>query len=114
MANSTTVTPIKGALSGRDIGFACGIVGILCILFLPIPAFLIDIGLAFSIALSVLILMVALWIQRPLDFSSFPTVLLIATMLRLSLNIATTRMILSHGNEGTHAAGYVIAGFSKL
>ncbi|MGX9182539.1 FHIPEP family type III secretion protein, partial [Mesorhizobium sp. BHbdii] len=87
---------------------------ILAVLFLPIPAFLIDIGLAFSIALSVLILMVALWIQRPLDFSSFPTVLLIATMLRLSLNIATTRMILSHGNEGTHAAGYVIAGFSKL
>ncbi|TIV23398.1 MAG: EscV/YscV/HrcV family type III secretion system export apparatus protein, partial [Mesorhizobium sp.] len=72
------------------------------------------VGLAFSIALSVLILMVALWIQRPLDFSSFPTVLLIATMLRLSLNIATTRMILSHGNEGTHAAGYVISGFSKL
>ena len=61
------------------------------ILFLPIPPFLIDIGLAFSIALSVLILMVALWIQRPLDFSAFPTVLLIATMLRLSLNIATTR-----------------------
>ena len=78
------------------------------------PGLLIDVGLAFSIALSVLILMVALWIQRPLDFSSFPTVLLIATMLRLSLNIATTRMILSHGNEGTHAAGYVIAGFSKL
>ena len=57
-----------------------GIVIILAVLFLPIPAFLIDIGLAFSIALSVLILMVALWIQRPLDFSSFPTVLLIATM----------------------------------
>ena len=58
--------------------------------------------------------MVALWIQRPLDFSAFPTVLLIATMLRLSLNIATTRLILSHGNMGTHAAGYVIGGFSQL
>ncbi|MCO5080199.1 MAG: flagellar biosynthesis protein FlhA [Rhizobiaceae bacterium] len=100
--------------NARDIFFALGIVVILAVLFLPIPAFLIDIGLAFSIALSVLILMVALWIQRPLDFSAFPTVLLIATMLRLSLNIATTRMILSHGNEGTHAAGYVISGFSKL
>ncbi len=100
--------------SARDVFFALGIVIILAVLFLPIPAFLIDIGLAFSIALSVLILMVALWIQRPLDFSAFPTVLLIATMLRLSLNIATTRMILSHGNEGTHAAGYVISGFSKL
>ncbi|MBN9070471.1 MAG: flagellar biosynthesis protein FlhA [Rhizobiales bacterium] len=102
------------AKSGRDIFFALGIIVILAVLFLPIPAFLIDIGLAASIALSVLILMVALWIQRPLDFSAFPTVLLIATMLRLSLNIATTRMILSHGNEGTHAAGYVISGFSKL
>jgi flagellar biosynthesis protein FlhA len=100
--------------NSRDVFFALGIVVILAVLFLPIPAFLIDIGLAFSIALSVLILMVALWIQRPLDFSAFPTVLLIATMLRLSLNIATTRMILSHGNEGTHAAGYVISGFSKL
>ena len=85
---------------GRDLAFAGGIVVILAMLFLPIPAFLIDIGLAFSIALSVLILMVALWIQRPLDFSAFPTVLLIATMLRLALNIATTRLILSHGHEG--------------
>ena len=99
---------------GRDVGFAIGIVAILCILFLPIPPFLIDIGLAFSIALSVLILMVALWIQRPLDFSSFPTILLIATMLRLALNIATTRVILTHGSEGTNAAGYVIGGFSSL
>ena len=98
----------------RDIGFALGIVVILCILFLPIPAFLIDLGLAFSIAFSVLILMVALWIQRPLDFSSFPTILLIATMTRLALNIATTRVILSHGNEGHDAAGHVIAGFSAL
>ena len=98
----------------RDIGFAIGIVAILSILFLPIPPFIIDLGLSVSIALSVLILMVALWIPRPLDFSSFPTILLIATMLRLSLNIATTRVILSHGNEGTTAAGYVIGGFSKL
>ncbi|TIP39979.1 MAG: EscV/YscV/HrcV family type III secretion system export apparatus protein, partial [Mesorhizobium sp.] len=114
MAISETLPSGLVAKNGRDVFFALGIVVILAVLFLPIPAFLIDIGLAFSIALSVLILMVALWIQRPLDFSSFPTVLLIATMLRLSLNIATTRMILSHGNEGTHAAGYVISGFSKL
>ncbi len=99
---------------GRDIGFAIGIIIILAVLFLPIPPALIDIGLAFSIAISVLILMVALWIQRPLDFSSFPTILLIATMMRLSLNIATTRVILSEGNEGVNAAGHVIGGFSKL
>src|SRR3984957_9213058 len=98
----------------REIGFATGILAILSVFFLPIPPFVIDIGLAFSIALAVLILMVALWIQRPLDFSSFPTVLLVATLLRLSLNIATTRLILSNGPEGTSAAGYVIGGFSQL
>ncbi|HEY0121708.1 MAG TPA: flagellar biosynthesis protein FlhA [Rhizobium sp.] len=100
--------------SVRDIGFALGIMVILCVLFLPIPPFLIDMGLAFSIALSVLILMVALWIKKPLEFSSFPTILLIATMIRLSLNIATTRVILSHGYEGHDAAGGVIAGFASL
>ncbi len=98
----------------RDVGFAIGIVMILAVLFLPIPSFLIDIGLALSIALSVLILMVALWIGKPLEFSSFPTVLLIATMLRLSLNIATTRVILSDGHEGLTAAGYIINGFSQF
>lgn len=110
-----TCTPLpKVAPSLRDVGFALGIIGIICILFLPIPPFLIDMGLAFSIAFSVLILMVALWIQKPLDFSSFPTILLIATMTRLALNIATTRVILSHGNEGHEAAGGVIAGFASL
>ena len=99
---------------GRDVAFAVGVIAILSILFLPIPPFLIDVGLAFSIAISVLILMVALWIQRPLDFTSFPTILLIVTMLRLALNIATTRVILSNGNEGTDAAGHVIGGFAQL
>ena len=118
-ANSTK--PALGAAAGpaprrggRDIGFAIGIVAILSIFFLPIPSFLIDMGLAFSIALSVLILMVALWIERPLEFSAFPTVLLVATLLRLSLNIATTRVILSNGSEGSNAAGYIIGGFSRL
>ncbi|MFG1417287.1 flagellar biosynthesis protein FlhA [Xanthobacter sp. V0B-10] len=100
--------------SRRDIGFAMGIVAILGVLFLPIPPVLIDIGLAMSIALSVLILMVALWITKPLEFSAFPTVLLIATMLRLGLGVATTRLILAHGSDGVHAAGAIIAGFSQL
>ncbi len=75
---------------------------------------MIDLGLAFSIALSVLILMVALWIHKPLEFSAFPTVLLVATILRLALNISTTRLILSHGAQGTNAAGYIIGGFASL
>ena len=107
------LAPAKGA-GTRDIGFAVAIVCMLVLLFLPLPAILIDLGLAISISLSVLILMVALWIQRPLDFSAFPTVLLIATMLRLSLNVATTRLILTNGNEGYTAAGHVVAGFAKF
>jgi flagellar biosynthesis protein FlhA len=97
-----------------DMGFAAGIVLILAVLFLPLPPLLIDAGLAFSIAAAVLILMVALWVQRPLEFSSFPTILLIVTMLRLAFNVATTRIILTEGANGEHSAGYVIAGFSKL
>ena len=100
--------------SAKDVGFAVGIVFILTVLFLPLPATFIDIGLSFSIALAVLILMVSLWIQRPLDFSAFPTVLLLATLLRLSLDIATTRLILSNGSEGPEAAGHVIAGFANF
>ncbi len=114
-SSNSPVIGIPGASqNGRDVGFAVGIVIILSMLFLPMPAIVIDMGLALSIALSVLILMVALWIQKPLDFSSFPTILLVATMLRLALNIATTRLILSEGNEGSDAAGYIIHGFSKF
>ena len=101
-------------LPNRDMALAIGIIAILSIFFLPVPALLIDLGLAVSIALSVLILMVALWIQKPLEFSAFPTVLLVATLLRLALNIATTRLILAHGAEGVSAAGYIIGGFSRL
>ena len=97
-----------------DMGFAFAIVSMLAVLFVPVPAVLIDLGLALSIAISFLILMVALWIQRPLDFSAFPTVLLIATMLRLALNIATTRLILTDGASGHAAAGHVIAGFANF
>ena len=99
---------------GRDIAFAAGIVSILAIFFLPVPTFLIDLGFAFSIALSVLILMVALWIEKPLDFSAFPTILLVSTLLRLGLDIASTRVILSNGAEGTNAAGFIIGGFANL
>jgi len=99
---------------GRDVAFAVGIIFMLAILFLPVPVFLIDFGLALSLSISVLILMVALWISKPLDFSSFPTILLLATMLRLSLNIATTRTILSEGHQGINAAGHVIGGFSHF
>ena len=97
-----------------DIGFAFGVALILAILFVPIPPILLDIALSLSVSLSILILMVSLWIEKPLDFSAFPLVLLVTTMLRLALNVATTRLILTHGNEGTHAAGNMVGGFADL
>jgi len=114
MAVPVPANAVSLRASRQDVGFAVGIIFILTVLFLPLPPVLLDMGLSLSIALAVLILMVALWIQRPLDFSAFPTILLIATMLRLSLNIATTRLVLSHGQEGVTAAGNVIAGFSNF
>ena len=96
---------------GTDIGLALGVVSLLAVLVLPLPTMLLDLGLALSITASVLVLMVALFLQRPLDFTSFPTLLLLTTLLRLSLNVATTRLILSHGNEGPLAAGHVVAAF---
>ncbi len=99
---------------GADLAFATGLLLILALLFLPVPAWALDLGLAASIAFAVVILMTAIWIDRPLDFSAFPTVLLVATMLRLALNIASTRLILSEGHSGADAAGAVIEGFSQI
>jgi flagellar biosynthesis protein FlhA len=88
-----------------------GVMALVVMLIVPIPAFLLDFLLAISITLSVLILMTALLIKKPLEFSAFPTVLLLATLLRLALNIATTRLILAHGHEGPQAAGNIIEAF---
>jgi flagellar biosynthesis protein FlhA len=104
-----------GALMKRgDLALAIGVLIILVVLILPLPPLLLDFSLAISIIFSVLILMTALFIQTPLEFSAFPTVLLIATMLRLSLNLASTRLILAHGHEGTDAAGHVIQAFGNF
>ncbi|KAA0076979.1 flagellar biosynthesis protein FlhA [Tardiphaga sp. P9-11] len=105
---------IKTAVLRGDIGLALGVLTILIVLIMPLPAIVLDLFLAISITMSVLILMTALFIQTPLEFSSFPTVLLISTMLRLSLNMASTRLILSHGHEGTAAAGHVIEAFGNF
>lgn len=97
-----------------DILLAVGIVSILVVLILPLPRWLLDVSLAFSITLSVLILLTALFVQKPLEFNAFPTVLLLSTMVRLALNMASTRLILSHGHEGVSAAGHVIEAFAGL
>ncbi len=97
-----------------DIGLALAVIAIIVVLILPMPAMMLDMLLAVSIIFSVLILMTALFIHTPLEFSSFPTILLIATMMRLALNIASTRLILSDGHEGTDAAGAVIEAFGHF
>src|SRR5882757_938673 len=97
-----------------DLGLAIGIMAILVVLILPLPTWMLDVSLAFSLSFSILILMTAVFIRKPLEFSSFPTILLITTMLRLALNLASTRLILGHGNEGTAASGYVIQAFGNL
>lgn len=97
-----------------DIFFAMGIIGIISVLVLPVAPILLDLLLGISITISVLILMTALFVNKPLELSAFPTILLVSTMLRLSLNIATTRLILSHGHEGPEAAGHVISAFGNF
>jgi flagellar biosynthesis protein FlhA len=97
-----------------DMLLGIGLMIILTILVLPIPPIVVDFGLAISITFSVTILMTVLFISRPLDFSSFPTVLLLATLIRLSLNLGTTRLVLTHGNEGTEAAGHVVQAFASM
>ena len=100
--------------ANRDMALAVGVVAIIGMLILPMPGWMLDMGLALSITLSVMILMTALFIDKPLQLSAFPTILLIATMLRLGLNLASTRLILAHGHEGPDAAGGVIAAFGDL
>ncbi|WKL59023.1 flagellar biosynthesis protein FlhA [Asticcacaulis sp. ZE23SCel15] len=93
---------------------AVGVMLIIVMLIIPLPAFLLDVLLSMSIASAVLILMTALLIKKPLEFSAFPTVLLVTTLFRLSLNLASTRLILTHGHEGHDAAGQTIKAFGDL
>lgn len=107
----------RGALNGLlrgDVVLALGIVCILVFMLIPIPTWVLDIGLSISILFSVFIMMLVLSIQKPLEFSTFPTVLLISTSLRLGLNVASTRLILGEGNNGNDAAGHVIQAFGGL
>jgi flagellar biosynthesis protein FlhA len=115
MADATSVAGFgsqwRRYMPGTDVGLALAVFCLLSFLVLPLPTLLLDLGLALSITASVLVLMVALFLERPLDFTSFPQLLLLTTLLRLSLNVATTRLILSHGSEGPLAAGHVVAAF---
>ena len=105
---------VLGWVARGEVALALGVVGIVVLLILPIPAFLLDALLSISITSAVLILMTSLLIKKPLEFTGFPMVLLVTTLFRLSLNIASTRLILGHGHEGVHGAGHIIEAFGKL
>ena len=97
-----------------DLLLAAGIMIILGLMIIPVPPIVLDMSLSFSITFAIVVILVSSYIARPLDFSVFPSVLLIATLLRLSLNIASTRLILTHGDSGTQAAGKVIQSFGEF
>src|ERR1700741_2394127 len=100
--------------NNTDLLIAFGLLGILVMMMIPLPAVLLDLALTLSLTLSVLILLIAVYTSRALDFSVFPTLLLITTLFRLSLNVASTRVILSEGHQGPHAAGEVIHAFANF
>src|SRR5262245_59507634 len=111
---SFSLGDLGSLLKRGDLALAIGVLTILVVLILPLPPVILDLLLASSIIFSVLILMTALFIHAPLEFSAFPTVLLIATMFRLALNLASTRLILANGHDGTDAAGHVIEAFGNF
>ncbi|MDJ0667214.1 MAG: flagellar biosynthesis protein FlhA [Desulfobacterales bacterium] len=100
--------------NNADIVMACLVVGILILMVMPLPAFILDLLLSLNITCAIIILLVGMYIVHPLELSSFPSILLLATLFRLALNIASTRIILMHGAEGTGAAGKVIQAFGHF
>ncbi len=105
---------IPSIRNNSDVYMALVLIGILSLMIIPLPAFMLDIFLAGNITVSLAILLVGLYTMQPLDFSIFPSVLLVTTLFRLSLNIASTRLILLHGSEGAEAAGSVIKAFGQF
>src|SRR6201994_2406080 len=113
-ANRPDAKMVWGWIARGEVAMALGIVGIIVLLIVPAPAILLDLLLATSITAAVLILMTSVLIKKPLEFSAFPTVLLVTTLYRLGLNLASTRLILGRGHEGTEAAGHIIQAFGRL
>ncbi|MGY9045957.1 flagellar biosynthesis protein FlhA [Puniceibacterium antarcticum] len=105
---------LKETLFRPTVLLAVALMAVIVMMILPVPSWILDVGLAASFALAILIFTVTLFIERPLDFSAFPTILLASLMLRLSLNVSSTKLIIGQGHEGTHAAGNVIQGFANF
>lgn len=113
-AASPSILDSLNKLKRLSLGIPLLILMMLFMTILPLPPFLLDILFSFNITLSLIILMVSLYVRRPLEFSLFPTILLVTTLLRLTLNIASTRVVMLHGHEGPHAAGAVIHAFGEV
>jgi flagellar biosynthesis protein FlhA len=110
---NTARANMKGIGQG-SLGVPLLLLVMLAMMMLPIPAFLLDVFFTFNIALSIVVLLVCVYAMRPLDFAVFPTILLVATLLRLALNVASTRVVMLHGQEGHAAAGKVIQAFGEV
>ncbi|MDA8160010.1 MAG: flagellar biosynthesis protein FlhA [Desulfobacteraceae bacterium] len=113
-AAATAASPKAFILDSSSLAVAVGVVAILLVMIVPLPPLLLDLLLSISITMGLVILLTAMYNTNPLDFSSFPSILLLSTLYRLSLNIASTRMILLHGHEGTGAVGEVISSFGNF
>ena len=113
-ATASFVDQAKAIAKGGNLGAPIFVLMILAMMTLPMPPFLLDVFFTFNIALSLVVLLVSVYTRRPLDFEIFPVVLLTATLLRLALNVASTRVVLMHGHEGESAAGKVIASFGEV
>ncbi|MFL9812350.1 flagellar biosynthesis protein FlhA [Stutzerimonas sp. VN223-3] len=113
----TQLINIRNGLAGAgrgNLGVPLLLLVMLGMMMLPVPAFLLDVLFTFNIALSIVVLLVSVYALRPLDFAVFPTILLVATLMRLALNVASTRVVLIHGHEGGSAAGHVIEAFGNV
>ncbi|MFN8542724.1 MAG: flagellar biosynthesis protein FlhA [Candidatus Binatia bacterium] len=117
MAASATTTrsaPMAGAIATGELLVPIAMLAVVLIMVMPLPPFLIDVLLAVSISVSLVILMMSMYIHKPLEFSTFPSVLLVVTLFRLALNVASTRLVLLHGGDGSGAAGHVIQAFGNF
>jgi flagellar biosynthesis protein FlhA len=114
MAEQIMKKHLRNILGNKDAFLAIGVIGILLIMIVPLPTLILDAFISMNITISIIILLISMYVLKTLDFSIFPSMLLVTTMFRLSLNVASTRLILLHGNEGAAAAGQVIRAFGQF
>ena len=112
--NGRNIMSVVGEFARNGLGVPVLVMAVIAMMVLPLPAFLLDIFFTFNISLSLVILLAVIYVRRALEFATFPTVLLGATLLRLGLNVASTRIVLINGHTGAHAAGHVIAAFGQF